>query len=95
MVAERIGEQAWLTISEVRDHFDEVMARVEGGESVVITRNGQVLAELTPGSEAKREPDPAPAGSAMEEFLKERATWKRAKVTREEILAWRHEGHRW
>lgn len=31
---------------------------------------------------------------AVESFLESRRKWKKVKVTTEEILAWRHEGHR-
>ena len=31
---------------------------------------------------------------AVERFLESRRKWKKVKVTTEEILAWRHEGHR-
>ena len=31
---------------------------------------------------------------AVDGFLESRRKWKKVKVTTEEILAWRHEGHR-
>ena len=92
MVAEKIGKRAFLEISDVRERFDEVFARVEDGESVAILRDGRVIAELLPGPEQQIDPDVR--REAFERFLEERAKWPRTNVTREEILASRHEGHR-
>ncbi len=92
MVAERVGKQSFLKISEAKELFDEIMVRVENGETVRIMREGRVVAELSPGSESPF--DCEDAERAVADFRKERATWPKVNVTRDEILAWRHEGHR-
>ena len=38
--------------------------------------------------------DRAQRREAMEQFRRRRAGWKRVEVSTDEILAWRHEGHR-
>ena len=81
-----------MQLSEVRESFDEVIARVEGGESVAIMRDGLLVAELLPGLEPKDEPEAR--REAFARFLEERAKWPRTNITREEILTSRHEGHR-
>ncbi|MDE2966675.1 MAG: hypothetical protein OXS30_04180 [Chloroflexota bacterium] len=92
MVTDQAGKRTFLQLSEVRESFDDVIARVEVGESVAIMRDGEVVAELLPGSEPKD--DPETRREAYERFLEERAKWPRTNITREEILSSRHEGHR-
>ena len=92
MVAERVGQDEWLTIAEVREQFDELIARVEDGESVVIMRDGRVVARLTPCSEPRLDPEVAETG--FERFLEERARLGPINATLEEMMAWRHEGHK-
>ena len=93
MVAEEVGKRVFVSESEVPECFSDLMARVAEGETVAITRNGKVVAELSP--EPEPEFDRERAEAAVARFLEERAKWPPTNVTREEILAWRHEGHRW
>lgn len=76
--------------TEAKAHLAELLRAVERGESFSITRHGKPVAHLVPapaaGEQARRE--------AVERFLALRATWPKVKVSKEEILAWRHEGHR-
>ncbi len=92
MVAEQVGKRVFSTLDEVKDRFDEVIARVENGESFAIMREGRVVAELSPESKPPFEREAAEQTQA--DFRKERATWPKVNITRAEILAWRHEGHR-
>ena len=85
-------EQVWVQEGEVAEHLAELIACAEDGKIVKILREGRVIAELIPSSEPKF--DPEHAAEAMDKFLEERAKWPKVNVTREEILAWRHEGHR-
>ena len=39
------------TATEVETHFDELIARVEQGETIIITRDGKALAKLIPYTE--------------------------------------------
>jgi antitoxin (DNA-binding transcriptional repressor) of toxin-antitoxin stability system len=73
-------------IGEAKTHLSDLLAKVEAGEEVIIARGDNPIARLTriDGSAQRR--------AAIEALKAERA---RAKpVTTEELLAWRHEGHR-
>ena len=67
----------------------DLLDAVEKGETVVITREGRPVARLVPddtGQPSANEPD------VFEQIRAFRKTMPRISV--EEILAWRHEGHR-
>jgi antitoxin (DNA-binding transcriptional repressor) of toxin-antitoxin stability system len=62
---------------------------VERGETVVITRHGKPVAQLGPIQNRQRED--------VAEVMERKAALRRRlpKVSIEEILAWRHEGHKY
>ena len=73
--------------SEAKTHLPQLLDDVEGGETIVITRHGRPIARLVPDEEQRL----ARAAAAVEAI---RALRKGAgKVTLQEILDWRHEGH--
>ena len=87
--------------TEAKARLAELLRTVERGETVVITRNGKKVAHLVPAVEDQSAEQPpfdektrAKRRAAIEHFLEKRATWEPTGTTREEILAWRHEGHR-
>jgi prevent-host-death family protein len=45
------------TVAEAKAHLSELLARVESGEELVITRRGLPVAHLTPIRPVKRAPD--------------------------------------
>lgn len=45
------------TVAEAKAHLSELLARVEGGEELVITRRGRPVANLSPVRPIKRPPD--------------------------------------
>jgi antitoxin (DNA-binding transcriptional repressor) of toxin-antitoxin stability system len=67
--------------------LSELVAKVEAGEEVVIARGNEPIAKLSALGDEKRR------RAAIEAMLRERDDGTRKKVTIEEILAWRHEGH--
>jgi prevent-host-death family protein len=77
--------------TEAKAHLAELLRAVERGESFSITRHGRTIAHLVPADSseehARRE--------AVQRFRALRATWPKVDVSTEEILAWRHEGHRY
>jgi prevent-host-death family protein len=74
-------------VGEAKTHLSELLVKVEAGEEVIISRGAVPVARLT------RLRSEADAAAAIEAVLALRA---RAKpVTTEEILAWRHEGHKY
>lgn len=72
-------------VSEAQGRLNELLGEVERGESVVITREGRPIARLVPEPPARRREDVL---ADIEAF---RA--RMPKVSVDEILAWRHEGH--
>jgi len=42
------------SILEAKTHFSALIRRVEAGERIVITRDGEAVAELVPGPSAER-----------------------------------------
>ena len=95
MVAEDVGGRVLISEREVPERFSELMARVERGETVAIMRNGKVVAEFSSGSEPGFDREKAEA--AVKRFREQMEEWRKTEptgITREEILKWRHEGHR-
>jgi prevent-host-death family protein len=74
--------------SDAKARFAELLDDVERGEVVVITRHGRPIARLSP--EPDRRQDEIDAAMNRIRALRKRT----GRVSREEILAWRHEGHR-
>jgi prevent-host-death family protein len=71
---------------ELKAHLSRVLDEVEGGERILVTRNGKPVAEIVPYEERM---------STEELIARIRAIRERSKkVSIEEILEWRHEGHR-
>jgi prevent-host-death family protein len=74
-------------IGEAKTRLSELIAKVEAGEEVVISRGNEPVARLT---RIAKEGDLEPLIAEV------RAARAKAKpVTIEEILAWRHEGHKY
>ena len=76
--------------TEAKARFSELLRNVEHGETIAITRHGKTVAHLIPA----RDQEQAERDAAVDRFLKRRASWRPTGMTREEILAARHEGHR-
>ena len=74
-------------VGEAKTHLSELLAKVEAGEEIIIARGNEPIAKL---SRFRPEKD-------IEALMAEiRAARARAKpVIMDEILAWRHEGHRY
>ena len=80
-----------VTATEAKARLAELLRAVEGGETVAITRHNKAVVHLVP-AQAR---DHAARAVAVERFRRRRAGWKRVDMSTEEILAARHEGHRW
>jgi prevent-host-death family protein len=78
-----------VTAYEAKTHLPRLLRAAERGETVIITRHGRPVAQLGPVEDRGREDT-----AAVVERMK-RARALRAKVSLEEILAWRHEGHKY
>ena len=75
--------------SEAKTHLPQLLDDVERGETVVITRHGRAIARIVPeAQQQQKEIDTAIKGIKA---LRKRA----GKFTLDEILAARHEGHKY
>ena len=77
-------------VKEAEARFEELVARAEAGEEIVICRDGAPVAKLTAF-------DPEARRAAIEKASEDaRAFRARAKsVTAEELIAWKNEGRRY
>jgi prevent-host-death family protein len=75
--------------SEVKTHFLKLLDDVENGESIVVTRRGKIVAHIIPGEDERR----MAVKKAVERIKELRKSARPASI--QEILAWRHEGHKY
>ncbi|MGO9429127.1 type II toxin-antitoxin system Phd/YefM family antitoxin [Rhodoblastus sp.] len=80
-----------VNIGEAKTRLSELIARVEAGEEVVIARGNAPVARLTALEDDKRRR----AQQAIARIRALRDSGDIKPVTVEEILAWRHEGHKY
>jgi prevent-host-death family protein len=75
--------------SEAKTHLPQILDEVERGETVIITRHGRAIARLVPEAHRRQ----AEIDEAIASFgeLRQRV----GKMTIAELLAARHEGHRY
>jgi antitoxin (DNA-binding transcriptional repressor) of toxin-antitoxin stability system len=76
-------------IGEAKARFSELVAKAEAGEEIVIVRGREPVAKPSAVGDSIRR------RAAIQAMLQERDDGTRKKVTLEEVLAWRHEGHRY
>ncbi len=75
--------------SEAKTHLPQLLDEVERGETLVITRHGRAIARIVPEAQQRQEE----IDQAIEAI---KALRKRTgMVTPDEILAARHEGHKY
>ncbi len=75
--------------SDVKTRFSEYLDAVERGETLLITRHGRPIARIVPENEERR----AETLRTMERIEAFRKTMP--KITLAELLAMRHEGHKY
>ena len=80
-----------VNIGEAKTRLSELIAKVEAGEEVVIARGNEPVARLTALEAGKRRR--AQGANARIRALRDSGDIK--PVTVEEIIAWRHEGHKY
>ena len=78
-------------VTVAKAQFSELLRDVERGESITITRNGKKVAALVPIEDYEKEQ----RRQAIERFKEARRGRRPVNISLEEILAWRHEGHRY
>ena len=74
--------------SEAKARFAELLNQVEAGENLVITRRGEPVARIVP--------EPRASDLALQKVFSDIVALRRTlpKLTLDEILTARHEGHR-
>ena len=77
--------------TEAKARLAELLRAVENGETVAITRRGKRVAHMTPAPDREC----ARRKEAVARFRERRRRWRRIDMSTDEILAARHEGHRW
>lgn len=75
--------------SEAKTHLPSLLDDVERGETLIITRHGKPIARLVP-DESSRKQDVEQAIAKIRELRK-----SFGKVSIEEIISSKHEGHRY
>lgn len=75
--------------SDAKTHLPQILDEVERGETVRITRHGRPIARIVP--EANRRQEEIDRAIESIKALRRRT----GKVTLEELLAFRHEGHKY
>jgi prevent-host-death family protein len=75
--------------SEAKTHLLQLLDEVERGETILITRHGRPIARLVPEADRRQ----AEINQAIDRIERRRAL--AGRVTADELLAWRHEGHKY
>jgi prevent-host-death family protein len=76
-----------IAVSEAETHLPQLLDEAERGETVVITRHGRATARLVPEAERRQ----AEVARAIHDI---RAMRRRTgRITADELLSARHEGH--
>ena len=79
--------------SEAKTHLPQLLDEVERGATIVITRHGRRIARLVPEGQ-RRQQEINEAIDNIKKLGKE-IREETGGATVEEILAWRHEGHKY
>lgn len=75
--------------TEAKAHLPQLLTAVERGETIIITRHGRAIARLVPETDERQ----AAVQKLKEQIEQFRSTMP--KLTLEEILSARHEGHKY
>jgi len=75
--------------SEAKTHLPQLLDDVEHGETIVITRHGRAIARLVPEAQRRQ----AEIDQAIEAMNRLRT--RVGKLTLQDLLAARHEGHKY
>lgn len=76
-------------IAEMKTHLSELIAKAEAGEEFVIHRGNRPVARLMPLEPAVR------AKAALDSILALRDSGRIKRASTDELIAWKHEGHRY
>ena len=75
--------------SDAKTDLSRLLDKVERGETLVITRHGRAIAQIIPEAQHRQ----AEIDDAIEDL--KRLGKETGKITIEELLSFRHEGHKY
>ena len=75
--------------SDAKTHLPQILDAVERGETVRITRHGRPIARIVPETNRRQ----AEIDNAITNI--KALSRRTGKVTAEELVSWRHEGHKY
>jgi prevent-host-death family protein len=75
--------------AEAKTHLPQLLDEVERGETIVITRHGRAIARLVPEDDRRN----SEIAQAIESIRARRR--RTGRITVEELLSARHEGHKY
>lgn len=75
--------------SDAKAHLTQLLDEVERGETIIITRHGRPIARLVPEAQRRQE-EIDKAIASLKELRKHTG-----KITVQELLSSRHEGHKY
>jgi prevent-host-death family protein len=75
--------------SDAKTHLPQILDDVERGETIIVTRHGRAIARIVP--EAHRRQEEIDKAIAQIRALSKRT----GKITLDELLSARHEGHKY
>ena len=78
-----------VNIGEAKTRLSELIVKVEAGEEIIIARGNEPVARLAPLDEV------AARRKLIEETLAARDHPGMKRVTKEELVAWKKEGHKY
>ena len=75
--------------TEAKAHLPQLLTEVERGETIIITRHGRAIARIVPEASERQ--------AAVQKFKAEIAQFRRTmpRLSLEELLSARHEGHKY
>ena len=76
--------------TEAKARLAELLRKVERGETVVITRHGEAIAQVIP----TRKSELTDRKQSVDRFRRRREEWQPIAMSIDDILRARHEGHR-
>lgn len=79
---------ATVKVAEAKARLSELLAKVEAGEEFVIARGHEPIAQLVP-IEPRRD-----LRAAFADMIAARDSGRIKPMSIEDIIAWKHEGHR-
>lgn len=80
-----------IATTELKAKLSEILGDVERGETISITRHGKAIARIVP----EKRPTSEEVRRSIEEMRRLREQLPKTGITVDDILAWRHEGHKY